>query len=290
LARHVPIIESAVLAEEAGFDSVWVSDHVVMLREHKSAYPFAPDGKMTWDPEDPWHDPLIALAACAGATERVELGMAVLIAPLRNPIILAKQLASLDALSGGRLVVGAGAGWLAEEYDVLDVDFTTRGERLDEWIDIMRDCWTGAPEPKDYGHYRIPEGVLTYPTPARPVPILIGGMTPSAISRTGRLGDGWVALQHIDDVNLDVLRAGMTAIAAEAERNGRTPPNRTVLRLAGPSPSIARRLEELADVGVTDVVIDVRWDGDGPGRTLETVNSRAFRRSLPEAGQLGNDG
>jgi probable F420-dependent oxidoreductase len=270
LARHVPLLESARLAEEAGFDSVWVSDHVVMLRDQSSPYPFSPDGKMTWDPEDPWHDPLIAMAMCAAVTERVEIGVAVLIVPLRNPVILAKQLASLDALSNGRVVVGAGAGWLAEE---LGTSFQTRGERLDEWIEIIRDCWTGEPRPKEYRHYRIPEGVLSYPTPAHEVQILIGGMTPAAIRRAGRIGDGWVALQHVDEIDLDTLGAGIASIAAEAERHGRVAPDRTVLRVAGPTPSVARRLPELLEIGVTDVVVDVSWDEEGPRRTLEMLRA-----------------
>jgi probable F420-dependent oxidoreductase len=267
----VPLLESARLAEEAGFDSIWVSDHVVMLRSHSSPYPFSPDGKMTWDPEDLWHDPLIAMAMCAAVTERVEIGVAVLIVPLRNPVILAKQLASLDALSSGRVVVGAGAGWLAEEFDALGTPFQTRGERLDEWIEIVRDCWTGEPRPKEYRHYRIPDGVLSYPTPAHEVPILIGGMTSAAIRRAGRIGDGWVALQHVDELDLDTVAAGIAAIGAEAERAGRVAAGRTVMRVAGPTQSVAQRLPELQEVGVTDVVVDVSWDEDGPLRTVEML-------------------
>jgi probable F420-dependent oxidoreductase len=273
LARHTPLLESARLAEEAGFDSVWVSDHVVMLRDHSSPYPFSADGRMTWDPADPWHDPLIAMAMCAAVTERVEIGVAVLIVPLRNPVILAKQLASLDALSGGRVVVGAGAGWLAEEFEALDSSFQTRGERLDEWIEIIRDCWTGEPRPREYRHYRMPDGVLSYPTPAHEIPILIGGMTPAAIRRAGRVGDGWVALQHVDEIDLDTLGAGIAAIADEAARHGRTIPDRTVIRVAGPTPSVARLLPELQKVGVTDVVVDVSWDSAGPRRTVEILRS-----------------
>jgi probable F420-dependent oxidoreductase len=267
----VPLLESARLAEEAGFDSVWVSDHVVMLRDHASPYPFSPDGKMTWDPEDPWHDPLIAMAMCAAVTERVEIGVAVLIVPLRNPMILAKQLASLDALSNGRVVVGAGAGWLAEEFDALGTSFQTRGEQLDEWIEIMRECWTGEPRPKEYRHYRIPDGVLSYPTPAHEVPILIGGMTPAAVRRAGRIGDGWVALQHVDEIDLDILGAGVAAIAAESARAGRDAPTRIVIRVAGPTQSVAGQLAGLQEVGVTDVIVDVDWGNGGPRQTVEML-------------------
>lgn len=273
LARHVPLLESARVAEEAGFDSVWVSDHVVMLRQASSPYPFSPDGKMAWDPEDPWYDSVVALAACAAVTERVEIGVAVLIVPLRNPVVLAKQLASLDALSGGRLVVGAGAGWLAEEFEALDTSFETRGQRLDEWIEIIRDCWTGEPTPREYRHYRIPEGILSYPTPAHPVPILIGGMTPAAIRRAGRIGDGWVALQHVDELDVDALAEAIRAIEAEAERYRRPSPGRTVVRMPGPAASVAKRLADLAEIGVTDLVVDVSWDDDEPRRTLEMLKS-----------------
>src|SRR5690606_20422202 len=127
-----PIGELARAAEEAGFDGVWVSDHVVMPREISSRYPFSPDGVMSWEPEAPWVDALIAMAAAAQATEAVDVGVGVLIAPLRNPLVLAKQVATLDLLSGGRTVVGVGAGWLREEFEALRVPFERRGEILDE--------------------------------------------------------------------------------------------------------------------------------------------------------------
>lgn len=274
LARHVPLLESARLAEEAGFDSLWVSDHVVMLRDQSSSYPFSPDGRMTWDPEDPWHDPLISMAMAAAVTDRVEIGVAVLIVPLRNPVVLAKQLASLDALCNGRIVVGAGAGWLAEEFEVLGTPFQTRGERLDEWIEIMRDCWTGEPRPKDYRHYRMPKGVLSYPIPAHRIPILIGGMSPAALRRVARVGDGWLALQHVDEIDVDALVAGMGAIGAEAQRGGWPTPSRVVLRMAGPTASVARHLPALVEAGITDVVVDVSWDDDaGPRRTSEMLRA-----------------
>lgn len=284
LAHHVPLLESARLAEEAGFDSVWVSDHVVMLRDQSSPYPFSPDGRMTWDPEDPWHDPLIAMAMCAAVTDRVEIGVAVLVVPLRNPVILAKQLATLDALSNGRVTVGAGAGWLAEEFEALNTSFQDRGERLDQWIEIMRDCWTGEPRPKDYGHFRIPKGVLSYPIPAHRIPILIGGMSPAALRRAARVGDGWLALQHVDEIDVEALAAGLGTIDAEVDQGDGTTPTRVVLRMAGSTASVARQLPALAEAGVTDVVVDVSWDDDdAPRRTLEML--RAAQPPVDGAGR-----
>ena len=225
LARQVPLLESARLAEEADFDSVWVSDHVVMMRDHASPYPFSSDGKMSWDPEYPWHDPLIAMAMCAAVTERIEIGVAVLIVPMRNPVILAKQLASLDALSDGRVVVGAGAGWLAEEFDALGASFQTRGERLDA-----------------------PHVVVIDPRISFGQPVVAG---------TG--------------IRTSVLAAGVAAIAAESARAGRVIPGRVVIRVAGPTPSVAGQLAGLQEVGVTDVVVDVNWDNGGPRQTVEML-------------------
>src|SRR3990170_6797099 len=103
IARRVGLTGASIAAEAAGFDSVWVSDHVVMLRGLGSRYPFSAGGAVPWDGTEPWYDALVAMAAAAAVTERVEIGAAVLILPMRNPVVLAKQLASIDALSGGRV-------------------------------------------------------------------------------------------------------------------------------------------------------------------------------------------
>lgn len=274
LTRQVPLRETAHLAEEAGFDSVWVSDHVVMVRQSSSPYPFSPDGRMTWDPEEPWYDALVTMATAAAVTDRVEVGVAVLIVPMRNPLVLAKQLASLDALSGGRVVVGTGTGWLAEEFEALEAPYATRGQRLDEWMAILRECWTGTPRNLGYQHYRLPDGVLCYPTPSRRIPMLVGGMSRHALRRVARRGDGWLALQPADAVEVGELRAGLETIRIEAERAGRPAPERAALRISGPTESVADHLADLAAVGITDVIVDVDWLGeDGPRRTLETLRA-----------------
>ncbi len=140
--RAADIPSAAAALERAGFDSLWVADHIVMPETIESRYPFAPDGRATWPTDTPYVDALIALALAAAVTSKVRLGTAALVLPQRNPVQLAKQLASIDVASGGRLELGVGAGWLAEEFAALNVPFEKRGARMDEWIAILRECWT----------------------------------------------------------------------------------------------------------------------------------------------------
>ncbi|WP_236826794.1 MULTISPECIES: TIGR03619 family F420-dependent LLM class oxidoreductase [unclassified Blastococcus] len=257
--------------EDAGFASLWVSDHVVLPGTIRSHYPFTADGRATWDTHTPYFDALVALTLAAAATRRASLGTAVLVLPLRAPLVLAKQAASLDVLSGGRLRLGVGAGWLREEFHALGVPFGQRGARLEEWIAILRDCWTGAPAARRYEHYEVPEDVLCLPRPAGPVPLLVGGHSPVALGRAGRLAEGWLAQQSLDALDVAELAAGREAVHHAAAGAGRQPAaTSVVLRLvdsAGRSDEVARRLPELAAAGVDEVVVDVDWADDGdPGR------------------------
>ncbi|WP_320671789.1 TIGR03619 family F420-dependent LLM class oxidoreductase [Patulibacter defluvii] len=247
--------------EQQGYDSLWVSDHVVLPREIDSRYPFAADGKATWSTDTPYYEPVVALAMMAEATTRATLGTAVLVAPLRNPVLLAKQLASIDVLSGGRLAIGAGAGWLREEFDALNVPFARRGSRLEEWIAIMRECWTGTPAARRSDFYELPGDLLSLPATARPVPLLIGGHSPVALRRAGAVGDGWLAQQDATGLDPDELRAAREQIDAAARDAGRDPSAlRVVLRVVGSGGAcdlVAARLADLARVGVDEVIVDV---------------------------------
>jgi probable F420-dependent oxidoreductase len=186
----IPAMAAAL--EKAGFESLWVSDHVVMPAEIHSRYPFAADGRATWPTDTPYYDAIVAMTLIAAATTTARIGPAVLVLPQREPVLLAKQLASLDALSGGRIELGVGAGWLAEEFAALDVPFDSRGSRLVEWIALLRDCWTGRPQPHEGRHYTLPADVLTRPTPAHHIPLYVGGHTPAVGpgNRPGRTGRG----------------------------------------------------------------------------------------------------
>jgi len=249
--------------EDAGFDSVWCSDHVVMTESTaRSYYPFGDDGTPGWDLDSPWYDALVVMAQAAAVTERVTIGCAVLVVPMRNPIVLAKQLASLDRLSGGRIELGAGAGWYAEEFEALGVDFDRRGPRLDEWLELLRRCWTGRPEAFDGTHHRLPAGVIHQPTPAHHIPILIGGMSGPALRRSAAQ-DGWLALQragHLDPAEITTARARMRELA---EGQGRDPDAlRTVLRVIesqGRTGDVVAQLGPMREAGVDEVIVDTDW-------------------------------
>jgi probable F420-dependent oxidoreductase len=260
--------EPAARAEAAGFSSLWLSDHVVMPSNTSSRYPFNESGAISWDAATPWYDPVVGLSVLGSATSTIEIGVGVLIAPLRHPVVLAKQLASIDALFGGRLILGVGAGWLAEEFEALQVPFASRGRRLDEWIHLMRECWTGRPGPFAGEHYSLPEGVLCYPTPAREIPIIIGGMSSAALRRAGLRADGWLALPRPTDDVVEVVAAGISGIQSVS---GRAAGGRYILNAAAPE-AVAPLLQPLRKLGVTDIVVDVDYaDPRGPERAIEIL-------------------
>lgn len=256
---------AAVAAEAAGARSVWISDHVVIAGETRSRYPYSADGAVHWAPATPWFEALTACAWVAALTSTVRVGTAVLVLPQREPLLVAKTAATIDALSGGRLVLGVGAGWYREEFEALRSEFTTRGRRMDEAIELMRELWTGAAGPREGEFFPLAGEVLCHPRPARPegVPILIGGMSPRAVARAGRTGDGWLALTHLEDA--DPRELGEALDAVHAARASARPPLHTVLRLVGaitPASAVAAAatVREIAALGFDEIVIDPPWD------------------------------
>jgi probable F420-dependent oxidoreductase len=251
--------------EDAGFDSLWVSDHVVMPMTIGSYYPFANDGQAPWTGDIPYVEAIVTLAVAATATERVRLGSAVLVLPQRNPVVLAKQVASLDAVSGGRIELGVGAGWLQEEFEALESPFEERGRRMEEWIEVLRDFWTGRPSARD-GIYPVSEGLVQLPVPPHSVPLLVGGHTKAAFRRAGSLGDGWLAQQAVPNLDVEHLATEICAVRAHALKVGRDPATlRFVLRLVestGREALIARQLPELEAIGIHEVIVDTALDGD----------------------------
>jgi probable F420-dependent oxidoreductase len=269
LVSRLGVAEPARRAEAAGFDSIWTSDHVVMPEVVTSRYPFTDDGTIKWDPDEPWYDPIVWCAAIAVVTERVEIGTAVLLAGLRHPLVLAKQMASIDALSGGRFVAGLGAGWMREEFDALGVPFESRASRLDEWIDICRLTWTGRAARVDGEHFSLDLPLVTEPRPAHPIPILIGGMSDAALRRIAVRADGWVPLVRGSKDPIAVIGEGVTRLheLLAAAGRGEVEP-RVVYNAAAPADAGAR-LAGLERAGVTDVMVDVDYtDPDGPERAL----------------------
>jgi len=178
-------------AEAAGFESLWGGEHVIMPSTIESSYPYTKDGKIPAQPDTPIPDPLIWLAFAAAAAPTMRLGTCILIVPQRNPLILAKELATLDQLSGGKVELGLGVGWLEEEFDALGVPWERRGARNDEYIEAMRALWSG-PEVEFHGEFVDFPKVTCSPRPVQTsIPILVGGDSEVAIRRAVRLADGY---------------------------------------------------------------------------------------------------
>ena len=208
LASTEAIVTVAQQAEALGFDSVWVSDHIVVPR---SAIPRF--GEV-------FFEPFTTLAYVAGKTKRVRLGTSVIILPYRHPLFMGKALATLDVLSGGRLIVGAAVGWLAEEFEALGIPFTERGARSDEALRVMRTLWTEA-EPKFEGRFFRFSGIKAEPKPLQKPhpPIWIGGNSPAAFRRAAEFAGAW----HPSHRPVEEIAAGARQFKALAKARGRDP-------------------------------------------------------------------
>jgi len=182
-------------AEDLGYDHVWVSDHIVLPKKVESFYPYAADGVPTFRPEEPYYEPLAALNFIAGCTQRIRLGTHVLIIPYRNPVLTAKILSTLDVLSGGRVILGAGVGWMEEEFQALGLDtFKERGAVTDEFLQIYKDLWTKDNPSFEGKHYQLSDAGFEPKPVQKPLPIWIGGHTGPAIRRAAKYGDGWMPI------------------------------------------------------------------------------------------------
>jgi probable F420-dependent oxidoreductase len=262
LATPEIIRRTAVRAEQLGYDSVWVSDHVVVPRANIPNF-----GETIFDP-------LITLGVVAGATARVQLGTTVLIVPYRNAVVTAKMVSSLDALSGGRVVLGIGAGWVAAESAMLGVPFAERGPMTDEYLRAMQELWT-SPAPSFRGRYTQFDDMVFEPKPIQKPhpPIWVGGHSRAALRRAVEFGATW----HPINRTPAELRAGRQELVRQSATRGRAvPPGITmrndvrVLRagegaptsahpghvLAGEPASLVDQLTELTDCGVEHLVVE----------------------------------
>ena len=213
------ITEVAELADRLGFHSLMVTDHVVVPVEIQSRYPYNPTGRFAASPDTDYYEPLSLIAYLAGRTSHIRLGTSVMIAAYRNPLLVAKQLACLDALTDGRIVIGLGAGWMAEEFAALGAPpFEERGAATDEVIEVFRRVWRDQPASFSGRFFSFqPVGVMPKPVQPGGIPILIGGESRPAIRRAARLGDGWQPFK----LGPERLTAGLTYLREQAERHGR---------------------------------------------------------------------
>ncbi len=213
------LVDVATTAERLGFASVWVSDHVVWPQTYESPYPYDPGGKYPADIDQAFCEALTSMAWISAHTTRIRVGSLIVVIPQRDPWVLGKQLATLDHFNGGRTILGAGMGWLREEFEVLSASFDDRYARGDEQIDLLRTMWSQNPVSYSGRFYTSP-AVGTLPHPAQgKIPIWVGGSGPAALRRAGRLGDGWIPF----GLAPQELRAALTTVREEAERAGRDP-------------------------------------------------------------------
>lgn len=212
-------LEITRLAEELGFESVWGGEHVIFPSKIESAYPYTADGRVPATPETPIPDPLIWLAYVAAAAPTLRLGTCILILPQRNPLILAKELATLDHLSDGRVELGIGVGWMKEEFDALGVPWERRGRRNDEYVEALRMIWSGG-NVEYHGEFVDFEPLTCTPLPKQGpnIPILVGGDSPAALRRAARLADGYFPGEG-DAVQLGNLIEALNEECARQERD-----------------------------------------------------------------------
>jgi probable F420-dependent oxidoreductase len=183
-------------AEALGYDHVWVSDHIILPKKVDSFYPYAEDGVATFKPDEPYYEPLSALNFIAGCTQRVRLGTHVLIIPYRNPVLTAKILSTLDVLSGGRVILGAGVGWMEEEFQAMGLDtYKDRGAVTDEYLQVYKELWTKEDASFDGKYYQISDtGFEPKPVQKPHPPVWIGGHSGPAVRRAAKYGDGWMPI------------------------------------------------------------------------------------------------
>ena len=220
LANPESILQLARHAEETGFESIWLADHVAFPVSFKSEYPYSAKGGFPTHHSDSLMEPIASMAVLVGATKRVRIGTAALIMPYRNPVLLARMLVTLDQFSGGRVVLGAGVGWLEEEFKVLGAyDFKKRGRVTDEYIEIFKAVCAGG-EVGYRGETYAFEPVFSSPgSVQRPhPPILIGGLSNAALRRVVKQGNGWLAVSAPPE-KLEERLAVLRQMAAEAGRS-----------------------------------------------------------------------
>ncbi len=255
-------IEIARIAEAVGFESVWGGEHVVMPSTIESAYPYTSDGKIPATPDTPIPDPLIWLAYVAAAAPTLRLGTCILILPQRNPLVLAKELATLDHLSGGRVELGIGVGWLQEEFEALGVPWERRGKRNDEYVEVLRTIWSGS-HVEFHGEFVDFEPLTSTPQPPQgsAIPILVGGDTPVAMRRAARLADGYFPGES------DAGRLGelIATLRSACEAIDRDPDSVEINAMFGQHMrDPAAGLEKLRELGVGRVMVPAFvFAGDG---------------------------
>lgn len=190
----------AIAADEAGWAMITMSDHVVNPKELKTPYPYTPDGARRWPEKTDWPDQLVTMGAFSTITKNIRFTTNAFVLPMRSPYMVAKALSTISVLSGGRVVLTSGVGWSRDEFEIVGQDFSTRGKRTDEMVEIMKLLWTGDYVEYHGKYYDFPPLEMN-PVPVAPIPFWFGGISDAALKRVARIGDGWLSdLQPAADI------------------------------------------------------------------------------------------
>jgi probable F420-dependent oxidoreductase len=282
-ANRRAVIEVARAAEDHGFDSVWVADHIVYPTVSSSRYPYRTSG-LPFAAADGFLEAFTTLSVVAGATERVGLGTSVLVLPMREPLLVAKTVATLDVLSEGRVILAVGAGWWEEEFAALGAEFDDRGSRLDEQLQILRAAWRDGCASYEGNHYAFSE-VACYPLPMQEggPRLLIGGSGRNVWRRTALHGDAW----HAVGFDPQLLRQGLAEIKEFATAAGREPGEISLSVSAGLGRSASDTVERLCTLhalGAAQAVLNIGGPAQDVGSVCRAMETFAadVRPQLPK--------
>jgi len=208
--------QMARAAEDAGFERVTVSDHVIQPEKRVTPYPYTEDGTPRWAPFTDWPDPWVVIGAMSALTQRIRFFTSVFVLGMRNPFLVAKTVGTAAVMSGSRVELGIGAGWMREEFELLGQPFDGRGRRIDEMMDVLRLIWGGGWVEHHGEHYDFAPLEMS-PVPQQPIPIYVGGFSAPALRRAATRGDGWISDLH-STAELAELIPRVLALRAQGER------------------------------------------------------------------------
>ena len=271
MASRESVTAFAKAVDDAGFDGMWLFDHVVLQKDQQSKYPYSADGSLGFPPTMDFLEPLTLASYLAGITKRAKIGTSVLVLPMRQPVLHAKIMATIDHLSGGRFILGAGVGWWKQEFEVLGVPFERRGARMDECLQLVRTLWTD--EYVDFkGEFYECVDWTSNPKP-KGIPIWLGGESKGQLQRIGKYADGWLAtLRSVPKLKDDF------EIAREAASKAGRDPSKLVIAIEGAGMLSPDRLEQgaeglgkLREMGVSHAIMGVhpRFMADAPSLIAE---------------------
>jgi probable F420-dependent oxidoreductase len=249
------LLPIAQAAEALGFAGIALADHAVMPEVIESQYP---GGKLPWDTSMTWPDVWVQIGALAAVTKRLRFATNVYVLPARHPLVVARAVATAAAISGDRVVLGIGVGWMSEEFEALGQRFDDRGARANEALEILRMAFAGEPVEYHGQHYRIPR-VHLKPAPGQPVPIWVGGESPAALRRAARWGDGWISGRDPDS-----MEARLPDLRRELAAAGRADAAFALVGSASHAPKAAE-LERYRALGIRQLKVQPwAWQADGP--------------------------